>query len=58
MGDIVILWRISPKSIYGHVGFYVCERKNTLYLLGGNQSNSVSIAPYPKTQVLGYRKFI
>jgi len=58
MGDIVVLWRISPKSIYGHTGFYICERGNTVYILGGNQSEMVDIAPFPKTQILDYRRIV
>jgi uncharacterized protein (TIGR02594 family) len=58
IGDIVIFWRISKDSVWGHVGFYICETDNVIYILGGNQSNSVDIAPFPKTQVLGYRRII
>jgi len=57
-GAITVLWRGSPDSAQGHVGFYAGESDNgrDIYLLGGNQkNNSVCIAPYPKTQVLSYR---
>lgn len=40
----------------GHVGFFVDEDDENIFLLGGNQSDSVSIAPYPKSRLLGYRK--
>lgn len=56
LGDIVVLWRISPQSAYGHVGFYVRETKDTIYILGGNQSNQVNITPFTKSQLLDYRK--
>jgi uncharacterized protein (TIGR02594 family) len=40
----------------GHVGFYAgVEGKNVL-LLGGNQSNAVTMNGYPKTRVLGVRR--
>lgn len=58
MGDIVILWRIAKDSQWGHAGIFIRETKNTIYILGGNQSNSVNIQPFPKTQVLGYRKIL
>ena len=45
VGDIVVLWRISPDSIYGHVGFYVSETVSSVYILGGNQADSVNITP-------------
>lgn len=58
LGDIVVLWRISKDSPWGHAGFYVAEGKSTVYILGGNQSNRVSIEVYPKTQILGYRAYL
>lgn len=55
MGDIVVFWRISRDSVYGHVAFFIAERENSVLVLGGNQTNSVSIVPFPKTQILQYR---
>lgn len=55
LGDIVVLWRISKASAFGHVGFYINETANAVNILGGNQSNSVNISTFPKTQVLQYR---
>ena len=54
-GDIVVLWRGSKDSWKGHVGFYVSQNKNSIWILGGNQTNQVCIAPYAKTQLLEYR---
>ncbi|CAL2079788.1 TIGR02594 family protein [Tenacibaculum sp. 190524A05c] len=56
VGDVVVLWRDNPESWKGHVGFLVKESKRYVYLLGGNQGNSVSIKAYPKNRVLDYRK--
>lgn len=56
LGDIVILWRESPTSWKGHVGFFVKQTKRYVYILGGNQNNSVSIKAYPKSNVLDYKK--
>jgi uncharacterized protein (TIGR02594 family) len=55
-GDVVVLWRESPESWKGHVGFYVKESKRYVYVLGGNQRNSVCIKAYPKNRVLDYKK--
>lgn len=57
VGDIVVFWRISKDSPYGHVGFYVRETKDSVYVLGGNQANQVNISVFPKSQVLDYRTF-
>jgi len=55
LGDLVVLWRVSPDSWKGHVGFYISESENHVYLLGGNQDNQVCIKPYPKERVLSYQ---
>ena len=55
-GDVVVLWREDPKSWKGHVAFFIRQSKDHVYLLGGNQSNAVSIVKYPKSRVLSYRK--
>lgn len=56
-GDIVVLWRVDPSSWKGHVGFYIRETKNWIYILGGNQNNRVKISAYPKKRLLEYRTF-
>lgn len=55
-GDVVILWRGSPSSWQGHVGFVHEVQADTVLILGGNQGNQVSIQAYPKSKVLGYRR--
>lgn len=55
VGCIVVLWRGSPTSWQGHVGFYVGETPTHVLLLGGNQGDAVSVAKFPKRQVLSYR---
>ncbi len=57
IGDIVVLWRESPSSWKGHVGFYVKQTKRYVYILGGNQRNKVCIQEYPKSRLLDYRTF-
>ena len=56
LGDIVILWREAIHSWKGHVGVYINHNKTSVYLLGGNQNNSVCIRPYLIDRVLGYRR--
>lgn len=56
VGDLVILWRVSRKDWRGHVGFYINEDEDYIYILGGNQGNKVCIKPYPKKRLLGYRR--
>lgn len=56
LGNIVILWREDPDSWKGHVGFFVREDKNNIWVLGGNQSNTVNISSYPKERLLKYIK--
>jgi len=59
-GDVVILWREKPSSWKGHVGFFVSysEDKRWVYLLGGNQSNKVTISKYSTSRILGIRRLI
>jgi uncharacterized protein (TIGR02594 family) len=61
--DVVILQRGSgvqpgPDIVNapGHVGFYAGVEDMSVILLGGNQSNKVSLAPYPSTRILGVRR--
>ncbi|WP_452602925.1 TIGR02594 family protein [Pontimicrobium sp. MEBiC06410] len=56
IGDIVVFWRESPKSWKGHVGFFIKQTKNYVYVLGGNQRNMVCIKAYAKSRVLDYKK--
>jgi hypothetical protein len=37
---------------------YISEDKKEgrIYILGGNQDNAITIRPYHKSRVLGYRK--
>lgn len=58
LGDIVVLWRIKKDSPYGHVGLYIAQDETSVYILGGNQSNTVNISKYPKERVLSYRNLI
>lgn len=48
-GDIVVLTRKGG----GHVALFDHFRDDKVYLLGGNQSNSVSIGAYPRKSIIG-----
>ena len=58
-GDIVVFSR-GGNAAAGHVGLYAGEvtkgGERYIKVLGGNQSNSVSIAEYPASTLLGVRK--
>ena len=56
MGDVVVFWRGSRDGWQGHVGFYAGQQGDNVLVLGGNQGNAVSIAPYPKARLLAVRR--
>lgn len=41
----------------GHVAFFDHLEGESVFVLGGNQDNKVSLAPYPKSKLLSYRGF-
>lgn len=52
---------ITPERIIeapGHVGFFAGYEMGTIYLLGGNQGDSVNVSPYPKSRLLGIRRLV
>lgn len=51
----IVIFKRGSSAWQGHVAFYVSETKTAVRVLGGNQSNSVSIANYSKAKLLGYR---
>ena len=55
-GCIVVLWRGSRDSWKGHVGLYINSHHGYIYMLGGNQDNSVCIKRYPESRLLSYRR--
>ena len=54
VGDIVVLKR-GDSNIQGHVGFVVKKGLLSVDVIGGNQSNNVTIQSFSRTKVLGYR---
>jgi uncharacterized protein (TIGR02594 family) len=53
-GSIAILSRGADTSL-GHVGFLVGMTDTAIYLLGGNQADSVSVACFDRSRLLGLR---
>lgn len=56
VGDVVVFWRGSRNGWQGHVALFVRETATYVYVLGGNQSDSVNVQRFPKSRVLGYRR--
>ena len=60
-GDLIIFPR-GNISWQGHVGFYlsttIINNTEYYYILGGNQSNKVSIDLYRATRALGIRRYL
>jgi uncharacterized protein (TIGR02594 family) len=54
-GAVLVFWRGSPDGWLGHVGLYWAEDELYFHVLGGNQSNAVSIAKVPKSRLIGAR---
>jgi len=54
MGAVAVFSRGSNPA-EGHVGFWLGETEDAVVLLGGNQSNAVSVAAYPKSRLLSVR---
>jgi uncharacterized protein (TIGR02594 family) len=52
-GSVVVFKRGAPPS--GHVGFVVEWTANTIKVLGGNQSDAVTVASFKRADVLGFR---
>jgi len=51
----ILIFKRGNSSWQGHVAFCLEVEKNHFVVVGGNQSNQVSIARYPKDRLLGAR---
>lgn len=54
-GAVAVFWRGSRDGWQGHVGFYVGEDSEAYHVLGGNQSDMVSVARIGKDRLLEFR---
>jgi uncharacterized protein (TIGR02594 family) len=52
-GDIVVFRRRSPTETGGHVGFFIGQQGDKIQILGGNQGDRVSMAPFPRDGTVG-----
>jgi len=56
LGDVVVLgWPVGAVANH-HVGLFIREVQNGIYILAGNQNNTVDIALWKKADVLGYQR--
>lgn len=50
-GAVLIFWRGSPSGWQGHIGFYMAEDATHFHVLGGNQSDSITVSRIAKTRL-------
>lgn len=55
LGAVIVFWRGSKTGTSGHVGLYAGEDADAYHVLGGNQSDAITIARLDKARVLGFR---
>lgn len=58
IGAVAVFWRTDKfHSTNGHVGFLagLGEKVSSIYVLGGNQANKISVSPVSAERLLGYR---
>ena len=57
VGDVVVFSRGDPNGWQGHVGFFKgYDANGNILVLGGNQSDSVSVTSYSAERLLGVRR--
>jgi uncharacterized protein (TIGR02594 family) len=56
LGFDVVIFRRDGSEAAGHVGFYAATEGAEVWVLGGNQGDKVSVAPYLAADVLGVRR--
>lgn len=54
VGAVAVLTR-GPDPALGHVGFWVGQGAGKIFLLGGNQSDSVTVAAFDKRRLIDLR---
>lgn len=50
-GAVLIFWRGKPDGWQGHIGFYVGEDSTHYHVLGGNQSDRISVTRIAKNRL-------
>lgn len=51
----IVVFKRGNSNWQGHVAFFLRDLGERIEVLGGNQSDKVSITTYPKSSLLGYR---
>lgn len=54
-GAVLVFWRGSRDGWKGHVGFYYGEDETHFHVLGGNQSDAVTVTRIAKSRLLDAR---
>lgn len=54
-GSVLVFWRGSRSGTQGHVAFYYAEDGDAFHVLGGNQSNTISVTRIARDRLLGAR---
>lgn len=54
-GAVLVFWRGNRNGMQGHVGFCYAEDRDAFHVLGGNQSNSISVTRILRPRLLGAR---
>ncbi len=55
IGAVLVFWRGDRHGTSGHVGFYAGEDSGALHVLGGNQSDAITVARLGRDRLLGMR---
>lgn len=55
LGAVLVFWRGSRSGWQGHVGFYAGEDATAFHVLGGNQSDAVTVTRIARDRLLGAR---
>ena len=56
LGDVLVFQRKTATGFAGHVGFYIAEDTDAYHVLGGNQSDSVTITRVVKSRCVAVRR--
>lgn len=56
VGDVLVFWRGKRHGTSGHVGLYVGEDSEAYHVLGGNQSDAVTITRIDRARLLAARR--
>jgi uncharacterized protein (TIGR02594 family) len=54
-GAVLVFWRGTKDGSSGHVGFAAGESSSSYYVLGGNQSDAITVVAISKARLLGAR---